>query len=341
MVRDQRRSKLHHYVSQFALQAFTVPPPSPHAGKLWRFERGAPSPIPIPPRRAAAQIDYNTVTLESGEKTDAFEKILGPIETAVTRVMRVAIEMEKRVLDPTERMKLSLYIAVAMLRVPAARNFWEKLHADAEEQRMLVAARTPGVFERAMAQMETESGTAPDVTAEQLRNFFLERRYVLKVNPVVSLQVLLDQAPRLTPIFAHMRWTILNTKDEPFLMSDNPVVYVDPTSQRSPWGVALLDERVELTFPLSSRKCLLATHDPEFREIAITAGLSRSAEARQAVSTYKPKISYKDVADDIVREINRRTIFAATRWVFSSTNSDSVSQFVVRHFSANPVAEKR
>jgi hypothetical protein len=302
---------------------------------LWRFERGATSPIPIPPRRAAAEIDYNTVTLSSGEKTDAFEKIVGAIETAVTRVMRVAIDKEMRVLDATERMKLSLYMAVAMLRVPATRQFWEKVHGDLEEQRMLVAARTPGVFERALKQIETESGKKSKTTPQELREFFLKRRYVIKVNPVVSLQILLTQAPQLTPIFSHMRWTILTANGELFLTSDNPVVYVDPTRQGSSWGVDLLNECVELTFPISSQRCLLATHDPVFRDKVIKAGLSRSPEVRRTVLAYEPEMSYKTVSDDIVREINRRTIVAASRWLFSSTNTDSLREFVSQHFPAN------
>jgi len=302
---------------------------------LWRFERGATSPIPIPPRRAAAEIDYNTVTLPSGEKTDAFEKIVGAIEAAVTRVMRIAIDKDMRVVDATERMKLSLYMAIAMLRVPAARQFWEKVHGDLEEQRMLVAARTPGVFERAVKQIETQSGRKSKATPQELREFFLKRRYVIKVNPVVSLQILLTQAPQLTPIFSHMRWTILTTNGERFLTSDNPVVYVDPTRQHSPWGVALLNECVELTFPISAQRCLLATHDPVFREQVIRAGLSRSPEARRTILAYEPEMSYKTVSDDIVREINRRTIFAASRWLFSSTNTDSLREFVGQHFPAN------
>jgi Protein of unknown function (DUF4238) len=302
---------------------------------LWRFERGSTTPIPIPPRRAAAEIDYNTVTLSSGEKTDAFERVLGSIETAVTRVLRVAIDKEARVLDSTERMKLSMYMAVAMLRVPAARKFWEKVHTDLEEQRMLVAARTPGVFEHALKQIEMKSGTKSKTTPEQLREFFLKRKYVVKVSPVVSLQVLLTQAPQLTPIFSHMRWTILTTDGDPFLTSDNPVVYVDPTRRRSFWGVALLDENVELTFAISAKKCLLATHDLAFREKVIRAGLSRSSEARRTVLAYKPEMSYRTVSNEIVGEINRRTTYAASRWLFSSTNTESLREFVGQHFLAD------
>jgi hypothetical protein len=138
---DKQRSKRHHYVSQFVLDAFTVPEPSADAGMLWRFERGSECPVLVPPRRAAARITYNTVALPSGEKIDVFEKILASVE--------------------------------------------------------------------------------------------------------------------------------------------RPVVYVDPTERPRAWGVALLHDSVELTFPISATRCLLATHDLAFREKVIGAGMLRSPELRR------------------------------------------------------------
>ncbi len=64
-------------------------------------------------------------------------------------------------------------------------------------------ARTPGQLERLMAELEAESGDKPEATAQQVREFFLNWKYRIEVNPIVSLQIVLSQAPQLTQILAH------------------------------------------------------------------------------------------------------------------------------------------
>jgi hypothetical protein len=299
---------------------------------LWRFECGRTDAILLQPHDAAVETNYYSIELISGEKTDVFEQFLSAIEGRATPVLREAIDKDGRVVDKLEREKVALCVIIAMLRVPQARKMTEKMHGDLDELLMKTTARAPGELERLAKQIEEESGEKLSATPQQVRDFILGDKYTIKVNPVVSLRVVFGLAPELLPILYYMRWKILTTTgDDLFLTSDNPVVYVDPTAEhRGFWGVGLMNRGLELTFPISPQKCLLATHD-----LALTQKLdscSTPAEAGRVIASAQPKMSYEDALSVHVREINRRTVHAATRWVFSSTNGESLRRFIGKYF---------
>ncbi len=332
-------TKRHHYVSRFYLEAFATPESSEEQPMLWRFEHGAQEPILLQPQDAAVQTHYYSIKLASGEKTDVFEKFLSAIEGSATSVLREQIDKEESVLGKAEREKLALYIVIAMLRVPRARNWVEKTHKDLTELIMKTAARVPGRLESLLAELEEKSGEKSNTTADQLREFVLKDRYRLEVNPIVSLQTIFELAPQLHPILYFFQWQVLRTEsDDKFLTSDNPVVYVDPTLPRGFWGVGLMNQGLELTFPISPEKCLLATHDPEFDNLI--AKLPPEVALRRT-STYEPKMRYSTTPPLFVREINRRTVRAATRYVFSSTNLPALRRFIEKHFPVAPASDNR
>jgi hypothetical protein len=324
------RSRRHHYVPEFYLKSFGIKEDSANKGRLWRFERGASVPIAVPPRRAAVEIDYNTVALPSGERTDVFEKFLSTVETGVNSILPNAICTEGRVLNHVEREKLAFFIVISMLRVPESRNRINKLRADIAEMSMHTAARVPGRFESLMEEVEARTGKKPGATPQQVREFILGRKYRIKVPSIVSLDMMFREAKELWPVIFHMQWNVLTTdSDDLFFTSDNPVVYVNPHAGGF-WGGALLDVGVELTFPISPRRCLVATHDALLRQKA--AACSTPQEVGHLISSTPVKMNYDTASNVIVREINRRTVRRATRWVFSSTNNVGLQRFMEKHF---------
>ncbi len=324
------RSKQHHYVPEFYLKSFAIQTGGNNEGNLWRFERGANLPIPIPPRRAAVEMDYNTVVLATGEKTDAFEKFLSSIETGVSSILPNAICTEARALDQMEREKLAFFIVISMLRVPESRKRINKLRADMAEMLMQTAARVPGRFESLMEQIEARTGKKPEATPQQVREYILGRKYKIKVPSIVSLDMMFREAKELWPVVFHMEWNVLTVEsDDLFLTSDNPVVYRNPHA-RGFWGGAFMDVGVELTFPISPRRCLVATHDAQLRQKAIAC--STPQEISRLISSTPVKMTYGTASNVIAREINRRTVSSATRWVFSSTRNASLQKLMEKHF---------
>ncbi len=324
-------TKRHHYVSQFYLEAFADPDSEDEAPFLWVFERGVEEPKPLAPKNVAVQTHYYSVRTAEGEKSDAMEQFLGAIEGAAAPVLRQISENDVS-LSRVEREKLALFMVTAMLRVPRAREWSEKLAHDVVQLRARTMASAPGALESALAEVEVRSGVKSKVTAERLREFMLSDGYTLKINPVVSLQSLVELTPQLLPILFYMRWTILKAEgDDVFLTSDNPFVYVDPTHARGFWGVGLLNLGIELTFPISPQRCLVGTHDPQ---LVASVEEASPAEAGRVFQHYAPKMTYQSAHPLNVREINRRTVAHAKRYVFSSTNLPTIRRFVAKHLPA-------
>jgi len=114
------------------------------------------------------------------------------------------------------------------------------------------------------------------------------------------------------PILHKMNWTIFVSGDHRFVTSDNPLFYDDPTHDpSSPYGVGLLSKNIILTFPITKELALLATWS-------------------------KGKFSYSKSTNKLVREINRRTIKSALKFVFSSEMSKGLNSIVQKHEGSSP-----
>jgi len=330
-------SKRHHYVSKFYLESFASSN-SPKRGPLiYVYERGIEAPKWLPLPNAAVQTHYYSVDFGTGEKHDVFEKFLSVIEGNAASVIREQIIAQDAELNDIDRQKLSLYIVMAMLRVPKARDQMHRMVRDVWELIMKNTASTPGALESLNEQLEAKTGKPFDVPAEQLREFLIGDRYKIVVDPVESLKIIFGIAPSLMPMIHFMRWTVLqNDRPEPFLTSDNPVVYVDPTDPGGGYSaVGLANEGLELTFALSPTKCLLASHDPEFRNKIEGAP---PEEARRLASTFKPKLRYAKADSVTAREINRRIVHRATKYVFSSSDTPTLRRFISKHMPALAMA---
>ncbi len=96
-----------------------------------------------------------------------------------------------------------------------------------------------------------------------------------------------DALPRLRAVLPTMTWTFLTSdKRQPLLTSDNPVFFFE--------SLGIGKSESEVTFPISS-------------EVALWASWRKSVTE-----------GYVAVKDAVLREINRRTASAATRYVYYS-----------------------
>jgi hypothetical protein len=106
-----------------------------------------------------------------------------------------------------------------------------------------------------------------------------------------------NSLPGVRILLPTMSWIFLKTNKRcPFLTSDNPVFFFE-------WmGIGRLES--EITFPISSTISLWATWQKNLAE------------------------DYLVSKESIVREINRRTASAATRYVYSSIENDGIVSLV-------------
>ncbi|MGB6877218.1 MAG: DUF4238 domain-containing protein [Candidatus Acidiferrales bacterium] len=319
-------TKRHHYISKFYLALFADTTAETQKPSIWVFGKEWSAPRLIAAENAAVQTHYYSIQTNDGQKSDIFEQFLAKNESDTAPILAQLCQKDFEITGD-DRAKIAVFISLLMQRVPAARDWMEQLFANLSKQRMKVAARTPGVFEDAAREIEA-SGESLTASAEEIRQFILSDRYVANASPTVSLKMVFHLGPELAKIITDMRWTILKS-DEEFITSDNPVIYTDPDRPHGAWGSALLSERVELTFPISPVRCLLATHDMAFYR-SVSSLPSRRFSA--AVHDYKPQTIFATARPNQVREINRRTVSRATGYVFSSCNTASIRKFVERHF---------
>lgn len=284
-----------HYVPRAYLAEFTDPnTPRGHEPFLWVFEREEEAPYRRAPHKVAVKRDYYTATVD-GEREDAVEEMLSQIEGKAIPVIRdLARGGDPSALGEDERQALSLFLGFLETRVPKFRQMVEKTTGDIMKMVSRVSAEHPEDFERTIREAARKKGEPPPADIEAVRRFALSGEYEVAVDPLMSLQMMLSQGPKIAEFAYGFEWRVLEAPvGEVFITSDTPLVRVATEPPPARWmGVGWFTPSMEATFPLSPAACLLVSlHRPTGRE-QITA--------------------------ERVREVNRRTAAFAEREVYSS-----------------------
>jgi hypothetical protein len=149
-----------------------------------------------------------------------------------------------------------------------------------------------------LAAIFPEKAETVDLRREEARR--LQTQYEANMPKEIWLQLV---SPRTTPqtlaALSTMTWRFLTfDKESAFLASDNPVYY------HSGMGIGKPDS--EVSFPISSNLVLWATWRRDLRE------------------------GFFPMKEKLVREMNRRTAFAATKYVFYSREEEWVANLINR-----------
>jgi hypothetical protein len=284
-----------HYVTRGYLTLFTDPAtPAEQEPFLWVFERDGEAPFRRAPHKVAVKADYYTATID-GQREDVIEEALSKIESKALPVIRdLARGRQPAELDAEERRDLAAFLGFMETRVPKFRGSVERTVAEVMKMVSLTAAEHPEYFERTMREAMRAKGKEPPTDIEAVRQFVLSGEYDVIGNPLISLQMMLAQAPRIAQYAYDFQWRVLDAPDgEIFITSDAPFVHVATERPPAAWmGVGWFSPYMEATFPLSPSACLLISqHRPSGRE---------------------------RVAPDRVHEVNRRTAAHAEREAYSS-----------------------
>lgn len=139
-----------------------------------------------------------------------------------------------------------------------------------------------------------------------------------KIDPNYDLKmaISISQNPIFAQIFSKMKWVFIEaTGDFKFVTSDNPLSCCDPIrNQKSLYETGLINKNVEVTFPISSSLALLASWNGQ-------EGFRKAKNSQ------------------IIEDINRRTISSASRFVYSSINSEPLNQVVQKYKNSAPKME--
>jgi len=301
------KKKRHHYIPQFYLESFTDPRNEPY---IWVYEKRNPNVRKAKAVNIAFEKHYYSYTLQSGEKdTETLENALADLENRAAPILQ-KIKNEET-LSEQEKEVLSYFIAYSMTRVPNYRKNIEKIGEKIIKKSMIILASDRERFKSTIKGYEKKTGKKTKVPIEDFIKAIMSKEIDVKTSPEFSLGMM-GIAKELAPIFYRMRWAFLRATDEyRYVTSDNPLYFFDPTnSQKSFNGVGLLNENIEVCFPISSEIMLLGN--------------------------WKNYRGYFQLKNKHVREINRRTVIFALRFVFSSRKSSGISTLVKKYKDSHP-----
>jgi len=301
------KKRRHHYVPRFYLDGFVDLSNEPY---IWVYEKGNPDVIKATAENIAVEKDYYSYTTAEGEKdSETLENIFAEVEGRTAPVFQKI--RRHQCLDGQERGLFALFIALMMVRVPNLRKSFERSGEELAKRYSKMLASDPVRFKLDIEECERSTGKKIGVPVERVREFMLGDKYEIKVQPHYSLGLLM-MIEELVPIFYDMSWAFLGATDQyKFVTSDNPLFYCDPTHDpESFWGVGLLNKNIEVTFPMSRDLMLLAT--------------------------WQKLEGYTQLDNELVRDINRRPVASASRFVFASQKSDELNQLVQEYKNSAP-----
>ncbi len=192
-------------------------------------------------------------------------------------------------LSPEEKAHLALYVAFQKTRVPFFEKFSNQLAEKMDKEALLKTLRDEALFERFMSESAEKYKTWKKVPSrEELIRTIEENRVKMEYPRAHSLKTMLQLSLPLGDLYTQCQWTLLEAKESSFITSDNPAVTI--SLARKEGGML-----GETTFPLSPRHCVLIDQETGGRFMITEESL------------------------DGVREINRRTLLHATRYLFGDS----------------------
>jgi hypothetical protein len=305
------KKKRHHYIPEFYLKGFI----NLKTNFLWMYQKGNDQVKIVSPRNAAVITYYYSFKNDKEDiDTNTIEDMMSMVEGEASPIFS-KIDNEK-MLNDDDRKILSLFISFLRIRVP---NFRQNIEASGSEVVKITMKRIASnekYFNSLLEMYKKETGKSIDIPLHELRDFALDdSRYKVEMDPIFSLSVGLNMVIELSEIIYKMRWNFLIAKDEyEFITSDNPIVIFDPSDiSGSPIGLLLKDTL--LCFPINRKLSLLADWESN------------------SVSDY---INIKNAG---VKDINRRVVINARKYVFSPEKKIGIQRLVKKYSEYYPKIE--
>jgi hypothetical protein len=278
--------KQHHFVTKAYLEEF-----APEDGsRLFVYTRNKPGFFRANPDKIAKIHNYYSQKRPDGTVDNKLELALA------TQVEGPGIAVLRRLnaghynISGSARGRLAFLMAIQEYRVPWMRQNMEDMLRAVQELIMTSMIDRPGFLEKRINEIKAEEGRDTNVTADDLRNSIRTGQIGLARNLGSSLWAMGAVVERVTEVYFGMRWTILESKEASFVTSDCPVHrFYSLVAPQRPY-VGLADDRIQVRFPISRQRMLVADHD--FKRVEIWTRLKERGLDRLAESVGLPHLKY-------------------------------------------------
>jgi hypothetical protein len=235
-----QQTKRHHFVPKAYLKAFCD-----GDGKLRVYRKDRPSePLHVAPDAAQfRRYYYSQIAPDGARDNNGLEAFFSAIESHWPATV-AALHARGHVNDRLEN--LFEFMSLQRVRVPATRDLVESMLAET------VRSTLAGLIAR--------GEVVPAVGLEDLSD-----HVHISIDPHQSLHAMAAMLQGLAPLYERLGLSVVhNATGLPFLTSDNPVIWFDPSvpfAQQRPYTLDSLDGPVLLLFPISPTVLILGSHD--------------------------------------------------------------------------------
>ncbi|MEK6725694.1 MAG: DUF4238 domain-containing protein [Deltaproteobacteria bacterium] len=310
MTNDIKRK--HHFVPAFYLRGFTDPSSD---NMIWVYNKGSNNPFCEKPENIGLEKHYHTFeNLDGSKDTNTIEDYFCHVWEGPTKTIIDQIKAGKFPVGD-DRKFFASFLGLSFTRSPNHRANVDYATAQMLKSFSQFSATNQEYFVQSLKDYEYKMGEKLTDDPEELRQYILEGRYDVKVTPELYLKMFISHGIQLGLVIAKMKWAFIRATDRfSFLTSDNPFFFHDPSpSSSSFWrGVGLLNENVEVTFPISKELALIATWKDSMTEMYIQG------------------------SHELARTINRCSVAAAHRAVYASEKSDALLRLVRKFANDRP-----
>ncbi len=283
--------KKHHRISEFYLRHFATLDPKE---EIWTYDLESDTVRSSTAEATGYEKHLYSVTLPDGTRYADIEDQIANVESAAAPVHLKLIRGEK--ISRQERANYASFMALMLVRTDAFRQQYAEGIVGTLQLRNFLAASDDDAFDNLVETYEQDTGKMlSDEDRQHLRDGMLNpQNFHIDVRKDFTLSAL-GVHEKLAPLFDKMSWAILRIPPPRFLItSDNPLVYGVPKPDQHPfYGGGLADKKVEVTLPLSSQKCLLATWN-EYKGVPVV-----------------------DAGREEVKELNRYRAINAMRYLYA------------------------
>jgi hypothetical protein len=300
--------KKHHYVPRFYLNYFTD-----NKGFVFVYDKEDNKMFSAKPESIAFEKYYYTIEDETGEADpELIEDLLSHIETYGGQAFKQLLLRET--LNDNEKSNLCAFIACMFIRGPNYRSNVENIFGQSVEKFSKFVASNATYFNKHIDPELKRSFPEENISSEEIRKYILEGEYSIKANPIVSLYTGIPSILTFGEIFFNMKWNFyVATEELHFLTCDNPVFMFDPTHDpKGKSGVRFLSKNVEITFPISKDLCAVG--------------------AWQLIKDFV----YVQAKNQLIKQINYRTISSANRFVYSQERNEKLLDAVSKYKGSSP-----
>ena len=268
--------KRQHFIPQFYLKAFRdVSRPEEKRPFVWVYNKGQKYPRRCPVKSIGFKNYCYSVKTPREENDTVIDDFLEKIEQATAPCWK-KLEHSYQELPKRERAVIAQFLASMHLRVPITEET-----ADATFDRMFrqILQFTADHFEDLNEKERKFVGMSKTELGHAAQNGSLHYGFVRDrlITSIISL------VPEIAEVIYKMRWAFLHAPENcAFITSDRPVVLVNPLLPPEEGEAGFGIAEVGVTFPATSRLCMLLTWQGPIGQIDVDEKLVYAINCRTA-----------------------------------------------------------